>query len=975
MFSQRTLSQLLVPLFSLTVLALLAPAWSDGPPASSKDRARTITVAAETPDDVDPLPVQPGQVIDEASGQPTWIVMLDERPAGKGIAPLSIDASVDAVLATANIPPDRLSNRYRHAIVGFAGAFSPAEAGQLAGDPRVVAVDPDLGGRLDRAANGDDDRFDPPWEHRRISSPDGDAPALDRCGATGAGVTVVVIDSGVNADHSEFGDRVRWSVNFTGDDAPDGDDKDGHGTGVASIAAGSTIGIAPEASIAALRVEQLDGVITNAAVIAALDWTVAHADELVPAVANLSLGGAAIGIIPSAYEAALAAVEQVGIPIFVAAGNEVNPASWKIPAASFFASTIGATDAADHPTAFSNFGPFVDLWAPGAAILIADRLVPDGGFKLESGTSQATPMVAGVAALHLELHPPSSAELQDSAWRIAHRTRLAIVASAAEGRLSMREPGVWTRPGQAILGGGPDLLLQSCTRTIGIEPPPVTWREGSASVRLGDGITPIPLDFEHAQFVNHPDGPVELTLNLLGLPSVLVLVPAGDLLLVVAGSTVRIVDAADERVLFDSDAWIQAAPVVKTTDRVVRSSTSAGVRIDWTPSLTTWPGMPNGVGYAMTATLVSSCTGDLNGDGTVDGQDLPILLAAWGPCPIVGPCVADFDRDGVVDGRDLPLLLAAWGECDPEPAPGFVFDCNGREVLANYRSDRYLDAGDPLGRLVQVGRFGALSAHGVNFDCEALGWDSTSDRFVISPSDPRTGACVLVNNDCFQSSPFDCTKGGFYGADEPCDPDTLPISILPSVPNGWLATGYPWTFDTRGGRLVRIRQPVPPGVFSISDAFIMTVPTGAKGSVGFRLNLGAPEVGGNTGIVRPPTPFRVTIEFTDGGPSMMLDRLPETRLVFEASFLPSNDPYIAYQFGVILPTQDREIASIEFSAVPTGDAPSSSVVNISCLGAVVDEDDPDAVPAEISQDGGRTWAVWRDQATGEPLQRGMLIGP
>ena len=108
---------------------------------------------------------------------------------------------------------------------------------------------------------------------------------------------------------------------------------------------------------------------------------------------------------------------------------------------------------------------------------------------------------------------------------------------------------------------------------------------------------------------------------------------------------------------------------------------------------------------------------------------------------------------------------------------------------------------------------------------------------------------------------------------------------------------------------------------------------------------------------------------------MMLDRLPETRLVFEASFLPSNDPYIAYQFGVILPTQDREIASIEFSAVPTGDAPSSSVVDISCLGAVVDEDDPDAVPAEISQDGGRTWAVWRDQATGEPLQRGMLIGP
>lgn len=959
--------------FCLAVLGLQSQTWSAGPPRTAKENVRTVTAVTDTPAAIDPLPVRPGQVIDEASGQPTWIVMLDERPAGEGIAPPSIDASIDPVLATAKIPAGRLSHRYRHAIVGFAGAFSPAEAGRLAIDPRVVAVDPDLGGRLDRAADGADDRFDPPWEHRRISSPDGDAVALDRCGATGAGVTVVVIDSGVNADHSEFGDRVRWSVNFTGDDAPDGDDQDGHGTGVASIAAGSTIGIAPESSIAALRVEQLNGLITNAAVIAALDWTVAHADELVPAVANLSLGGPAIGIIPSAYEAALAAVEQVGIPIFVAAGNEVNPASWKMPAATFFASTIGATDAADHPTAFSNFGPFVDLWAPGAAILIADRLVPNGGFKLESGTSQATPMVAGVAALHLDLHPPSSDELQNSAWRIAHRTRLAIAASAAEGRLSMRGPGVWTRPGQAILGGGPDLLLQSCTETIGIEPPPVTWREGSASVRLGDGITPIPLDFEHAQFVNHPDGPVELTLNLLGLPSVLV--PDGELPLVIAGSTVRIVDAADERVLFDSDAWIQTAPVVKTTDRVVRSSTSAGLRIDWTPSQTTWPGMPEGVGYAMTATLVSSCTGDLNGDGTVDGQDLPILLAGWGPCPIVGPCVADFDRDGVVDGRDLPLLLAAWGECDPEPAPGFVFDCNGREVLANYRSDRYLDTGDPLGRLVQVGRFGALSAHGVNFDCEALGWDSTSDRFIISPSDPRTGACVLVNNDCVQSSPFDCNKGGFYGADEPCDPGTLPVSILPSVPNGWLATGHPWTFDPRGSRLERIRQPLPPGVFSISDAFIMTLPTGAKNSVGFRLNPGAPEVGGNTGVVRPPTPFRVTIEFTDGGPSMMFEGSPETRLVFDTAFPPSSDPYLAYQFGVILPMQDREIASIEFSAVPTGDAPSSSVVNINSLAAVVDEDDPDALPAEISQDGGRTWAVWRDEATGRPLERGLLLLP
>mgnify|MGYP003904762107 CR=1 FL=1 len=105
--------------------------------------------------------------------------------------------------------------------------------------------------------------------------------------AVAAGVTVVVIDSGINADHTEFGDRVRWSVDFSSDGAPDGDDIEGHGTGVASIAAGSTIGIAPEAWLAALRVEEPDGTtITNAAVTAALDWTVEKADELVPAVCS-----------------------------------------------------------------------------------------------------------------------------------------------------------------------------------------------------------------------------------------------------------------------------------------------------------------------------------------------------------------------------------------------------------------------------------------------------------------------------------------------------------------------------------------------------------------------------------------------------------------------------------------------------------------------------------------------------------------
>ena len=962
-------------LLCLGAVAAAGIASAGSTPAHGTDDAprRSREVRPVEPATPPALPATPGQLVDDATGHPLWIVMLDERPAGKHEARPAIDDSIDAVLAAAGIASDRPSHRYRHAIVGFAGAFSPVEAGRLVDDPRVVAVDADLGATLDRSAMPGEDRFAPPWGNRRISSPDGDAPELDRCGATGAGVTVVVIDSGINADHTEFGDRVRWSVDFSSEGAPDGDDVEGHGTGVASIAAGSTIGIAPEAWLAALRVEELDKSITNAAVTAALDWTVQRADELLPAVANLSLGGPALGSVPASYDAAFAAVERVGIPIFVAAGNEVNPASWKTPASTFFASTIGAIDAADHPTPFTNFGPFVDLWAPGAAILVADRLAPDGGFQLESGTSQATPMAAGVAALQLELHPPTTAELEVAPWRIAHRTRLALLSSAAEGVLSDRATSPWTRPGQAILGGGPNLLLQSCTRPTGLDPAPLAWIDGVASVRLGDGLTAIPLDFEHSRFVNHPDGPVEITLGLLGVPAVEI--PDSEDTILVPGASVRIVDVADGRVLFDSDAWIQQAAVVQTMDRVVRSSTSAGVRIDWEPALASWPGMPDGVGYAMTANLVDPCPGDLNGDGSVDGADLPILLAAWGACPEIGPCIADLDGDGIVGSRDLAIMLVGWGSCASVPTRGYVFDCNEREVLANYLADRLLDEGDPLGRVVLAGRFGALSASTVDLDCESLQWDTNGGRFVVSPSDPRIGACLLPTGDCSQSSPFACVEGAFFGPGIPCDPANVAVQLIPTFGPDWLTVGYPWETIFPGDEFTRIRQPVSPGLFSISDAFITVLPIGSANSVGFRLDADDPDLKSLSGFTVPATPFRVVIEFTDGGPAAIVETTPLTIPVFGQAN-PMSTPFLSYRFGELLPSQSREIASIEFSIKPTGIAPASSPIAINqTLVAPADEGDPSSRPAEVSTDGGRSWSILRDASTGEPLTRGMAIIP
>lgn len=914
-----------------------------------------------------PLSIHPGQVIDDRTGRPSWLVLLDRRPAGPAAAQAAIDPAIDSVLRAAGVAPTRATQRYRHAIVGFAADLTPLEAARIAADPRVRAIDPNRQGRAARFSGGDGIDLSSPWPHRRVSDPDGDAASLDRCGATGAGVTVVVIDTGVNPDHSEVAGRVTWSVNVVGDDQPDGRDRNGHGTAVASIAAGRTIGIAPDASIAAVRALNEEGSYVDAWLLAALDWTVAHADDLLPAVVNMSLGATIVGQPGATIEAAYDAVESTGIPMFAAAGNDSKPASWESPAASVFATTIGATDGADHPSPFSNFGPSVDLWAPGSAILAADWEKPDGGLLLENGTSEATPIVAGIAALHLEQHPPTSDELAGTRRRIAHRTRLSLNASAAALRLSDHDDPVWVSPGgNAILGGAANLLVQSCAVASGIEPGPLAWHDGVASVRLGDGLASIPLDFAHSQYVSHPDGPLEITIGLLGIPFVDLVLPDGSLS--IPGATVRIVDMGDDRVLFDSDAWIASDALLKTTDRVVRSSTSAGVRIDWQPAFGSWPQMPEGVGYAMTAAVVDRCPGELTGDGVVDGLDLQRLLAQWGPCPIDGPCAADLDANGLVGASDLGILFAAWGECPTIPTRGFLFDCEGREVLRSHLGDDLLDDGD---RIVRAGRFGAITAAGARLDCPLLDWDTDGGPFTIAPDDPREGAC-LSGDGCAQTTASGCTNGVFFGAGVPCDPSLQAFFFLPDCGSESVTLGFPWIQPIQTSSNLRVRQAVPPGTTSISTALFMAVPSSIANSTGISLTSEDSQILVGRGLKLPPTPFRVVIEFTDDGPPLAFETVPSTDAVFG---IDPSIPVVAYRFGGLLPPQSREIRSIEFSPSPTGMAPVSSTVSMAAVYGALVEDETTTPGVEISHDGGRTWTTYRDEATGQTVQWGMCLLP
>jgi subtilase family protein/peptidase inhibitor I9 len=219
---------------------------------------------------------------------------------------------------------------------------------------------------------------------------------------TGAGVNAYIIDSGIRATHSDFGGRASGAIDFVGD-GNGTNDCHGHGTNVAGIVGGSQFGVAKNVTIHAVRV--LDcmnrGFVSN--FIAGLDWVINNAIQ--PAVANMSLGADN----PStAFDTAVTNLVNAGVPVTLAAGNNNVDACGASPARTPVAITVGATEpATDARASFSNFGPCLDIFAPGVSILSAG-IASDTATSTFTGTSQAAPHVAGVAARFLQTHPAAT---------------------------------------------------------------------------------------------------------------------------------------------------------------------------------------------------------------------------------------------------------------------------------------------------------------------------------------------------------------------------------------------------------------------------------------------------------------------------------------------------------------------------------------------------------------------------------------
>ncbi|KAJ3088725.1 subtilisin-like serine protease, partial [Quaeritorhiza haematococci] len=234
---------------------------------------------------------------------------------------------------------------------------------------------------------------DAPWGLVRTSTRNNDrGTTYNYPDKAGEGVDAYVVDTGIQVEHPEFESRARFGFNAFNDSSKD---VHGHGTHVAGTIGSRTFGIAKKVSLVAVKVLADNGTGTTSSVLAGLEYVVNEAKTTKrPSVINMSLGGPADPIIDLAVSAAV----RAGVYIVAAGGNERQDACNVSPARAPSVLTVGATDINDFHGDFSNFGSCLDINAPGVDIR---STWPDNGFATASGTSMASPHVAGVMALIL----------------------------------------------------------------------------------------------------------------------------------------------------------------------------------------------------------------------------------------------------------------------------------------------------------------------------------------------------------------------------------------------------------------------------------------------------------------------------------------------------------------------------------------------------------------------------------------------
>ena len=318
-----------------------------------------------------------------------YIVVLDDSVVGErgqySIAPYIADE-------VAGNFRGKIKHVYKHALNGFAIEMSEADAELVSQDFRVKYVEED------QIMTADVTQTNPPWGLDRIDQRNLPLNATYVYNWTGSGVRAYIIDTGIRTAHTQFGGRASNVFDAFGGN---GQDCHGHGTHVSGTVGGSTFGVAKSALLRGVRVLNCSGSGSNSGVIAGVDWV--RNNGIAPAVANMSLGGGA----SSALDTAVNNLHNANITIAVAAGNSNANACNFSPSRAANAITTGSTTTSDARSSFSNFGTCLDIFAPGSGILSA-WFTSNTATATLSGTSMASPHVAGVAALYKQANPSAS---------------------------------------------------------------------------------------------------------------------------------------------------------------------------------------------------------------------------------------------------------------------------------------------------------------------------------------------------------------------------------------------------------------------------------------------------------------------------------------------------------------------------------------------------------------------------------------
>ena len=354
-------------------------------------------------------------------GQYIVVLDMDVDNSGKGDFALAATAAQDLTSAYGGV----VTETYADALNGFAAQMTEEEALNLSKDPRVRFVEEDS------IVQADVTQSNPPWGLDRIDETDLPRNGTYTYTTTGAGVNVYIIDTGIRRTHTQFGGRAFIGFDAIGD-GRNTSDCNGHGTHVAGTVGGSTFGVAKDVRLFAVRVLNCSGSGTNSGVIAGVNWVTSN--HIDPAVANMSLGGGASSALDTAVRNSIAA----GVTYAVAAGNSNTNAANSSPARVAEAITVGSSTINDARSSFSNFGSVVDIFAPGSSIQSA-WWTSDTATATISGTSMASPHVAGVAARIKQSNPGASpATVRNDMVNQATLNRLSGIPTGTANRLLFR---------------------------------------------------------------------------------------------------------------------------------------------------------------------------------------------------------------------------------------------------------------------------------------------------------------------------------------------------------------------------------------------------------------------------------------------------------------------------------------------------------------------------------------------------------